>query len=434
MKAKMLTLVLAAVGSLAGARPVALDVSLSNPLLVAGETRRTYLKISLTGLASADRTDRAPANVAIVLDRSGSMSGEKIARAKEAAMMAVGMLEPRDVVSVIAYSDFVSVLVPATKVSDAERITRTIGRIQADGSTALFAGVSKGAAEVRKFLEKNRVNRVILLSDGLANVGPDTPGALGDLGASLKREGISVTTIGLGLGYNEDLMARLARESDGNHAFVENSQDLVRIFGYEFRDILSVVAREVTIEIECRGGARPIRGVNREADVVGSRAYASINELYGGQEKYLLLEVEIPAGDAGERRSVAAVSVSYADTAARSVDRLESGAAVTFTESRAAAEEKLDRAVMKAVVIQQATDASERAVELRDQGRIEDARKLLLENAELLRASAGPLAAPELMGLGAANQADAEALEEDWDAQRKEMRSRQHADRVQQAY
>mgnify|MGYP003380095548 CR=1 FL=1 len=75
------------------------------------------------------------------------------------------------------------------------------------GSTPLFAGVSQGAPELRKFLDKNRVNRVILLSDGQANVGPSSPNELGRLGLSLGKEGIAVTTIGLGLGYNEDLMA-----------------------------------------------------------------------------------------------------------------------------------------------------------------------------------------------------------------------------------
>ena len=87
---------------------------------------------------------------------------------------------------------------------------------------------------------------------------PDSPAALGDLGASLGKSGISVTTIGLGLGYNEDLMVRLAEKSDGNHAFVENSRDLSRIFEYEFGDILSVVAQDVKIKINCLPGVKPV--------------------------------------------------------------------------------------------------------------------------------------------------------------------------------
>ncbi len=418
----------------AHARPVALDVSLSNPYVVAGQGARVYLRISLTG-AAADLGTRTAGNVAIVLDRSGSMEGEKIERAKEAALLAVDMLDARDIVSVVTYSDTVHVLVPATRASDKERISSMIGRLRAGGSTALFAGVSRGADEVRKFLDRNRVNRVILLSDGLANVGPDTPGALADLGASLKKEGISVTTIGLGLGYNEDLMVRLAAESDGNHAFVESSRDLVRIFERELGDILSVVAREVRIEIRCADGVRPLRVVGREADIVGQRAYASLNELYGSQEKYLLLELEVPAGRAGEERDVATVDVAYADTASKSVDRVRGGASVRYTASREVADQNADRKVLSSVVIQQATEANDRAVQLRDEGRVDEARQLLMDNAKQLRESASALAAPELEAYGAANEADAKALDKaDWDAQRKKMRSLQHANQTQQSY
>jgi len=199
----------------ARAERVKLDVALSHPVLLAGKKQTAYLKVGLTGVPLANPEHRAPANIAIVLDRSGSMSGEKIRKAKEAAILAIARLGSEDIVSVVAYNSYVTVLVPATKVSDKHALYSAINRLYAGGSTALFAGVSKGAHEVRKFIAPDRVNRVILLSDGLANVGPSSPEALAALGASLAKEGISVTTIGLGLGYNEDLMFHLAHASDG---------------------------------------------------------------------------------------------------------------------------------------------------------------------------------------------------------------------------
>ncbi len=265
----MLTGVLATLPLQGGASQVKLDVSLGNPTLIAGRKQTTYLKVGLTGFEMSGKAKRTPANIALVIDRSGSMQGEKIQQAKEAARMAVDRLNGDDIVSVIVYDDTVNVLVPATKASDRSTILAGIERIKAGGSTALFAGVSKGAAEVRKFLSRERVNRIILLSDGLANVGPDTPGALGDLGSSLSKEGISVTTLGLGLGYNEDLMMQLAQRSDGNHAFVEHPRDLVKIFNYEFGDVLSVVAQEVLVTIECGEGIRPVKVLGRRADIAG---------------------------------------------------------------------------------------------------------------------------------------------------------------------
>ena len=100
---------------------------------------------------------------------------------------------------------------------------------------------------------------MILLFDGLANVGPSSPADLGRLGKAFLKEGISVTTVGVGNDFNEDLMTQLSQTSDGNHYFVETSSDLPRIFAQELGDVLSVVARKVVVEIECPEGIRPIR-------------------------------------------------------------------------------------------------------------------------------------------------------------------------------
>lgn len=357
----------------APAQEVLLDVSVTTPLLLAGRRHMTYLRISMTGFEMAGSSDRAPVNVAIVLDRSGSMDGEKIGRAKQAAAMAVSMLEPRDILSIVTYSDTVSVLVPATRVADRGYIRRRIGLVYADGSTALFAGVSKGAEELRKFSDENAVKRVILLSDGLANVGPDSPAALGDLGASLRRSGISVTTIGLGLGYNEDLMVRLAEKSDGNHAFVENSRDLTRIFEYELGDILSVVAQDVEIHVDCREGVRPIRVLGRDSEIIGSSAVMSINQLYSGQKKYVILEVEVDPHKVGEDIDVADVRLQYDNLWSRARDTLNGRVRVGFTESSEQVERNIDRPAMAAAVMQIATEKSEEALRLRDEGRVQEA-------------------------------------------------------------
>ena len=175
-----------------GSSQIRLDVGLANPTMLAGKKNQiNHLRISLTGFDLPETKDRPPVNTAIVIDHSGSMSGEKIAQARRAAITAVERLRENDIVSIVLYADSASVLVPATKASDREAIIEKIGMIRAGGSTALFAGVSKGAAEVRKFIDRGSVNRVILLSDGKANVGPKSPRELEKLGASLVKEGIS---------------------------------------------------------------------------------------------------------------------------------------------------------------------------------------------------------------------------------------------------
>src|SRR6185436_14473797 len=112
------------------------------------------------------------------------------------------------------------------------------------------------------------------------------------------------------------------RKSDGNHYFVENTTDLARRFGYEFDDVLSVVAQEVTVRITCGEGVRPIRVLGREGDVTGQTAVTYLNQVYGNQEKYVLLEVEVQPQRAGSERNIADVSVSYVNMASKSSDRI----------------------------------------------------------------------------------------------------------------
>ncbi len=138
----------------ADAGQVQLDVKMVQPILLAQKKQMTFLKVGLTGFKLTRKGNRTPVNVVLVLDKSGSMSGQKIARAKQAAIKALGRLNANDIVSVVTYDSTVHVLVPATKLSDIGRIRKKIQSIEAGGSTALFAGVSKGVAELRKFLDK----------------------------------------------------------------------------------------------------------------------------------------------------------------------------------------------------------------------------------------------------------------------------------------
>lgn len=419
----------------AHAEVMKVQADLAKPFLLANQKHVTWLKVSLECFPMPDRERRTPVNVAIVLDESGSMTGEKIRRAREAACMAVDRLNSRDIVSVVAYDQSVEVLVPATKVSDKTAIHRAIDRLEAGGSTALYAGVCKGAEEVRKFCNMNRVNRVILLSDGLANVGPSSTGELVDLGASLIKEGIAVTTIGLGLDYNEDLMAQLARASDGNHAFVENASDLVRIFDREFGDVLSVVAQEVTIEIHCGDGIRPIRVLGRDAEISRQKATVYLNQLYANQEKYVLLEVEVPSTPEGKSLSVADVAVRYANMATKRTETLKRTATVRFTDSERTVEARVNASAMAAAVEQIGIENNKRAVALRDAGKIEEAREAFRNNAAYLKANAAKYDAPQLEEQSDVNASAASNLDgAAWKGQRKLLYKHQDSRSRQQSY
>jgi Ca-activated chloride channel family protein len=416
------------------AEQVKLDVAIGTPVMLAGQRQTAYVRVAMTGFKMDDPEKRTPVNVAIVLDKSGSMQGEKIKRAKEAAIMAIDRLRRDDIVSVVTYDSTVHVLVPATKVSNRQEIYAAIRRLEAGGSTALFAGVSKGACEVRKFIAKNRVNRVILLSDGIANVGPSSPGDLAELGCSLIRESISVTTIGLGLDYNEDLMTQLARKSDGNHMFAENATDLARTFNREFGDVLAVVAQDVTVTIRCARDVRPIRVLGRDAEIAGRTVVTTLNQLYSDQMKYVLLEVEVPEGRVGREAKVASVDVSYANMGTKTTDKLASTVSVRFTDLPSLVEANANRDVMVAAAHQIGVERNELAVRLRDEGNIEEARQTLWSNTRILSEQAARYQSDELDDYAGFNRYDAQNLDDkNWDRQRKSMRATQYGIQKQQA-
>ena len=423
----------------AQARQIELSAELGTPVVEAGRAHKTFLKISLTGFELSGLKERTPANVALVLDESGSMTGEKLEEAKEAALLAVDLLNGDDILSIISYDSHVKVLVPATRVADKSDIRRALRAMKAGGQTALFAGVSKGAREIRKFIDKERVNRIILLSDGQANVGPSTTTELGELGMSLGKEGISVTTIGLGAGYNEDLMANLAGYSDGNHAFVENPEDLVKIFNYEFGDVLSVVAQDLLIRIEFEDGILPLRILGRNGEIIGREVTTRMNQLYSDQEKYVLLEVEVPEGTADQTRDLASVTVSYQNMANRQQEDVHDKVTVRYSTSGDDVAKSRNREVVTTATKQVANEMSKQALKLRDEGKREEAQSLLNSSADFVRSQGAILGGEEKEELEAfsaevESDADAITLDKEWDRTRKAIRAKQYRQDTQQNY
>jgi Ca-activated chloride channel family protein len=419
------------------AEQLKLDVALAKPSMLAQDppSRENHLRIALTGFKLPSTKERMPANISIVIDKSGSMNGPKIQHARDAAIQAVNRLVDNDIVSVITYDNSVNVVVPATKASDRIEIVSKIQSIQASGGTALFAGVSKGAAEVRKFLDPKRVNRVILLSDGQANVGPQTPSELSELGRSLIKEGISVTTMGLGLDYNEDLMSGLAQASSGNHVFVESPEYLAKFFQDELNDVVSVVAQKIEIRATLAEGIRPVKVLGYPAEIVGQLVAIDLGQLYSEQERYFVLEVEIPKSDAGTQMPVASVAVQYTNMLTETLDKLNSTVAVKFTNDAELAEKEVNKAVAASCVLQIANERNRVATELRDRGSIDEAKKMLELNADYLGKQFALLGASELNMSCNDNKIQAKNLDASkWIENRKAMRSKQYESNSQQRY
>lgn len=406
------------------------DARLGHKILRQGAKQRVYLRIGLKGIHNPQsETSRAPVNIALVIDRSGSMRGSKISKAREAAMMAVERLTRRDIASVVTFSSNVDVTVPAGRVTDHERINRLIRSIRAGGSTAIYAAVNSGAAELSEYSNGDRLDRIILLSDGLANVGPSDPHTFEELGRKLGGRGISVTTIGLGRGYNEDLMARLAGASDGNHDFAQTADDLRRIFNREFDDVLSVIAQDIEIIIKTRSGVRPLRSLGRRADISGNRAKFKVAQAYSTSTHSLQLELELDADVADGDRELAEITVNYRPHGTNAVATRSARVHASFSADDDQISRSMDPVVMDPVVELLAREKSRQAIKLRDQGKAKEARALLQESGGLisaqnaLRARYNHKKSTRLQKLESQYEKDAEAVvSRDWNVQRKVMR------------
>ena len=162
-------------------------------------------------------------NLGFVIDRSGSMSGKKIEFAKRAVSYAMQHLQPNDRVSITIFDDRVKTIVPSTWAIEKASIKQQTEKIRPRGATALHAGWVEGATQVSMNLREEYLNRVILLSDGMANVGETNPDTIAIDVHGLEQRGVSTTTMGLGDDYNEDLMEVIARSGNGNYYYIENN-------------------------------------------------------------------------------------------------------------------------------------------------------------------------------------------------------------------
>ena len=360
-------------------------------LVLKGPPQEIVVKIDLSAIVEPKKTRRTPLNLAVVLDKSGSMTGAKIEKTKQAAMQLVDRLAPDDIFSLVIFSDHPQVLVPAQKVLDKQAIKGRIESIQADGSTALYAGVNLGADQVREYLSSRRINRVILLSDGLANIGPSTPRDLRRLGSDLAERGISVTTIGVGDDYNEDLMAGLAEASDANYYYVKDTEKLPEIFAKELGGLLTVAARDVRIEIVCPDGVRPLGFIGRSEKFTSQKATVNLSQFTAGQNRYLMLRCLVD----GNQPEVARVNVNYTDEFnGGRVQATDDVVKIRFTENQEAVDKSVNAMIVAQKELLLTAVAKDEAMAQADGGNYSEAAKILsAQNAQLnaAYASAPPM-------------------------------------------
>jgi Ca-activated chloride channel family protein len=259
-----------------------------------------YLAVTITAPQGAAHT-RPPITLAVVIDRSGSMSGEPIQNAKAAAARLIGQLDPTDAFTVITYSSADQVVMPMARATDAnkQRARDAIARISDDGATCISCGLTRGAGELARSPIDGGLRRIVLISDGQANAGVYDRGELIDLAAHTAVMGDSITALGVGLDFDEQTMMKIAEVGRGNYYFVEDTANLMSIFERELGGLTETVASNVRLVLSDGPGVRIEEALGYPMVRSGSSVVIPIADLRAGESRKVVFRVTVAARTTG---------------------------------------------------------------------------------------------------------------------------------------
>jgi Ca-activated chloride channel family protein len=257
---------------------------------------------------------RKPYHLSLVIDRSGSMSGEPLMEALRCTKHIIDQLEPTDIASLVVFDDRVNTLAPAQPVGDRKALHTALAYIRSGGSTNLYGGWKVGMESLLSDARDAALARVILLSDGNANVGETKETEeIAAFCAEAAERGVSTSTYGLGRDFNEELMIEMGKRGAGNHYYGDTAADLFEPFAEEFDFISNLYARKVRLSLSCPLGVK-IKLLN-DYPVEEREGFPLIRlpDIPFGAEAWVLIELEIPAGlalESGNRFLQAEVTAS----------------------------------------------------------------------------------------------------------------------------
>lgn len=281
---------------------------------------------------------RMPLNLCLVIDRSGSMEGEPLEYVKRACGYVVDLLEPNDVLSIVTFEEQVEVVMPARRVVNKALIKEHINRIQPGNTTNLYDGIVAGCMQVASVNAPGYLNRVLVLTDGEPTAGiKDFSSIVGQV-AEQKRRGISITALGFGSEYNEELMAGIARRSGGNYYYIAQPALIPEVFRRELETLMTITAKNVRVRLNLPRGVlcRYVYGV--PGPQFSQRAVEfPLADIERGSVVSNLSELEFERHVPGVYR-VARVDVVYDDAVSGRTEMISADAVVEFVNDRAMVE------------------------------------------------------------------------------------------------
>jgi len=357
-----------------------------------GADGETYLGVWIdTPASAAGAVQRAPLDVALVVDTSGSMSGAKIHNARLAAASFLDGLAEGDIVSLYSFSSSVTELAPPTVVNADSRamLLQRVNGLYAAGGTNLYGGLQAATGAAALAPATHPVRRVVMISDGRGNIGPASAEELGDLAARATENGTQVTAIGVGLDYDEHTLGALAVRSAGRLYHLEEPQQMASILHDELELLGQTVASNAVIELV------PAQGVvfegtdNLRVDQQNGRLQIPLGALHGSQHREILVRVRVPTTARVGQMTLGTARFAFDDPAARGTRRQQELAlAVENTRDVAAQTASANPRVVAMVTRYEAAQSQQRAARLINEGQAQQAEAELARAEERLRSTA----------------------------------------------
>lgn len=275
---------------------VSFEAAPANRFTRAGETGEMTIRLRV-GARALKNAPKAPVNLALVVDTSGSMEGEMIEDAKKASLALLDSLSPGDTLAVVAFHSRAEVLSPATRIDakNAAKIREQIGKMKAHGTTDMAGGLRAGIDEVVKGLRADGVNRIVLLGDGV----PNNESPMLGLAQSAGQSGIAVTTLGLGLDYNETLMNAVAQRSGGKFHFVRDSGAVASVFKEEVLRLKRVVGKNASLKLSPGPGVVIKSVVGLPVSMSGTDTVVMLGDMSEGDQRDVIVRVAAAGRRAG---------------------------------------------------------------------------------------------------------------------------------------
>lgn len=357
--------------------PVTVSTTLSHPYTMKQKSQTVYATLDLKA-EKVEGKDRPALNLAVVIDRSGSMQGKKVRYVKEAAHKIVNMLEGRDQLGIVTYADGASLDYASGPVTadNKEQMHAAIDSVDATGSTNISEAFQRAVDEVRNNQGEETVNRVILLSDGKPTAGIRDQSQLAGMAHEQMLEGVVLTTMGVGLDYNEDLMSQMAQKGGGSYYFIEKPDQTTSIFEDELAKLGSTVASDASAVLKLADGVTVEKVYGYPHRTKNGNVHISLTDFYGGQDKSVLLKLNVEPGNSG-KNPVMDLDLDYTDVTRDRPIETSLSVSTQATDNQKKVRDNVDSKVMSRVQQIEVAQTLQTAMDTYKKGDAKAARKQL---------------------------------------------------------